>query len=53
MVPSEFMESFQKQWNEMLNSDEGSKIKRLLAIDRKTQRGNGRKIRRPTILSVQ
>lgn len=43
MVPSEFLESFQKQWNEMLNSDEGSKIKRLLAIDGKTQRGNGNK----------
>lgn len=41
MVPPEFLENFQKQWNEMLNSDEGSKIKRLLAIDGKTQRGNG------------
>lgn len=29
--------------NEMLNSDEGDKIKRLLAIDGKTQRGNGSK----------
>lgn len=29
--------------NEMLNNDEGSKIKRLLAIDGKTQRGNGNK----------
>lgn len=27
----------------MLNWDEGSKIKRLLAIDGKTQRGNGNK----------
>lgn len=43
MVPSEFLENFQKQWNEMLNSDEGDKIKRLLAIDGKTQRGNGSK----------
>jgi len=43
MVPSEFLENFQKQWNEMLNSGEGSKIKRLLAIDGKTQRGNGSK----------
>lgn len=43
MVPSEFLESFQKQWNEMLNSGEGSKLKRLLAIDGKTQRGNGNK----------
>lgn len=43
MVPPEFLENFQKQWNEMLNSDEGSKIKRLLAIDGKTQRGNAGK----------
>ena len=43
IVPSEFLENFQKQWNEMLNSDEGNKIKRLLAIDGKTQRGNGGK----------
>lgn len=34
-------EKFQKQWNEMLNSDEGNKLKKLLAIDGKTQRGNG------------
>ena len=43
IVPPEFLENFQKKWNEMLNSDEGSKIKRLLAIDGKTQRGNGNK----------
>lgn len=43
MVAPEFLENFQKQWNEMLNSDEGKKIKRLLAIDGKTQRGNGSK----------
>ena len=43
MVAPEFLENFQKQWNEMLNSGEGSKIKRLLAIDGKTQRGNGSK----------
>lgn len=43
MVPSEFLENFQKQCNEMLNSCEGRSIKRLLAIDGKTQRGNGNK----------
>lgn len=43
IVPSEFLESFQKRWNEMLNSEEGAKVKRLLAIDGKTQRGNGSK----------
>lgn len=43
MVSSEFLETFQKRWNEMLSSDEGEKVKRLLAIDGKTQRGNGNK----------
>lgn len=43
MVPSEFLEKFQKRWNEMLSSKEVEKVKRLLAIDGKTQRGNGNK----------
>lgn len=43
IVPPEFLENFQKKWNEMLNSGEGGKVKRLLAIDGKTQRGNGNK----------
>ena len=43
IVAPEFLEEFQKRWNEMLNSEEGNKIKRLLAIDGKTQRGNGNK----------
>ncbi len=47
MVPSEFLESFQQKWNEMLSSEEGEKVKRLLAIDGKTQRGNGNKNQRP------
>lgn len=46
MVPSEFMESFQKRWNEMLSSGEGEKIRKVLAIDGKTQRGNGGKNRK-------
>lgn len=46
MVPAEFLENFQKKWNEMLNSDEGNKVKRLLAIDGKTQRGNGNKVQK-------
>lgn len=41
MVSPEFMQRFQVLWNEMLNSDEGEKIKKILAIDGKTQRGNG------------
>lgn len=43
MVPSEFLEQFQKKWNEMLNREEGDKIRKLLAIDGKIQRGNGNK----------
>lgn len=43
IVPPEFLENFQKRWNEMLNSEEGDRIKRLLAIDGKTQRGNSSK----------
>ena len=43
MVSPEFLQGFQILWNEMLNSDEGEKIKKILAIDGKTQRGNGNK----------
>jgi len=41
MVSPEFMKGFRTRWNEMLSSDEGEKTKRLLALDGKTQRGNG------------
>jgi len=41
MVSSESLEEFQVLWNDMLNSDEGGKIKKILALDGKTQRGNG------------
>jgi len=43
IVSPEFLEEFQVLWNEMLNSDEGEKIKKILALDGKTQRGNGNK----------
>jgi predicted transposase YbfD/YdcC len=43
MVPSEFLQKFRVHWNEMLSSDEGEKIKKILAIDGKTQCGNGNK----------
>ena len=48
IVPSGFLENFQKKWNELLNSEEGEKVKRLLAIDGKTQRGNGNKNQKET-----
>lgn len=41
MVSPEFLQGFQGRWNEAMNSDEGEKIKKILAIDGKTQRGNG------------
>ena len=37
----EFLQGFRDKWNELLNSDEGAKVKKLLSIDGKTQRGNG------------
>jgi predicted transposase YbfD/YdcC len=40
MIPSECLEGFQRQWNELMNQEEGSKIKKILAIDGKTQCGN-------------
>ena len=43
IVSPEFLQKFQVLWNEMLNSGEGEKIKKILAIDGKTQRGNGNK----------
>jgi predicted transposase YbfD/YdcC len=43
MVSPEFLQGFQKLWNEMLSSDEGDRIKKILALDGKTQRGNGNK----------
>ena len=43
MVSPEFLQKFRALWDEMLNSGEGEKIRKLLAIDGKTQRGNGNK----------
>ena len=47
MVSPEFLEGFQILWNEMLSSNEGEKIKKILAIDGKTQCGNGNKNQKP------
>jgi predicted transposase YbfD/YdcC len=43
MIEPAFLQKFQVLWNEMLNSNEGERIKRILALDGKTQRGNGDK----------
>ena len=42
MVSPEYLKEFQTRFNDMLNSNEGEKIRKILAIDGKTQRGNGR-----------
>jgi len=42
MVSPEFLSKFQIHWNEMLNSNQGQKLKKILALDGKTQRGNKR-----------
>ena len=40
MFNPKFLEHFQSRFNELLNDNEGEKIKKILAIDGKTQRGN-------------
>jgi predicted transposase YbfD/YdcC len=42
MVSPEFLQEFHLRWNEAVSSDEGEKIKKILSLDGKTQRGNGR-----------
>jgi len=42
MVSPEFLSQLQRRWNEMLNGNQGQKLKRVLALDGKTQRGNKR-----------
>lgn len=41
MVSSEYLQAFRERWNHVMSGNIGEKIKRLLAIDGKTQRGNG------------
>jgi predicted transposase YbfD/YdcC len=40
MIPPESLQIFQRQWNELMNSGDGEKIKKILAVDGKTQCGN-------------
>ena len=40
MFSPEFLEHFQSRFNEMMNTDEGEKIKKIIGIDGKTQCGN-------------
>jgi len=53
IVSPESLQKFRSLWDEMLNSDEGERIRKLLAIDGKTQRGNGNANQKPNhILSA-
>lgn len=40
MVSPSYLQEFQKRWNEVMGGKMGGKIKKLLALDGKTQRGN-------------
>lgn len=40
MVSPEYLEGLHKKFNELLNTNEGDKIKKILAVDGKTQCGN-------------
>jgi predicted transposase YbfD/YdcC len=40
MVSPEYLQAFRKRWDEVINGNTGERIKRILGIDGKTQRGN-------------
>jgi hypothetical protein len=42
MVSPEYLQEFRRRWNEIMSGDMGEKIKKILALDGKTQRGNGK-----------
>jgi len=42
MVSPKFLGKLQVQWNEMLSRNEGEKLRKILSLDGKTQRGNKR-----------
>jgi predicted transposase YbfD/YdcC len=41
MLSPEYLKGFQREFNELMNTNEGEKVRKILAIDGKTQRGNG------------
>jgi len=41
MVSSGYLQEFRKRWDEVMSGNMGNKIKKILGIDGKTQRGNG------------
>jgi len=41
MVSPEYLQDFRKRWNEVMSGSMGNKVRKILALDGKTQRGNG------------
>jgi predicted transposase YbfD/YdcC len=41
MVSPEYLQGFRNRFNELMNTDEGKKVRKILALDGKTQCGNG------------
>jgi len=41
IISPEYLQEFRKRWNEVMSGSVGNKIRKILALDGKTQRGNG------------
>ena len=41
MVSPEYLKDFRQRWNEIMSGNMGEKVRKILALDGKTQRGNG------------
>jgi len=47
IVSPEFLQGYRKRWNEVMSGNGGEKIRKILALDGKTQRGNGAAYQKP------
>ena len=41
MISPEYLKKFREQWNEIMSGSGGDKLRKILSLDGKTQRGNG------------
>ena len=48
MIAPEIIQQLQQKWQELLNGDEGEKLRQVIAIDGKTMRGNTRNGSKPS-----
>ena len=48
MISPDILQQLYQKWQELLNQDEGEKLKKIICIDGKTMRGNRRKGSRPS-----